>query len=230
MSSDLALFAYAIPVLVTGAIFTLEIGLAISAFALVLGALLSFALAARNRMVAGLAHGYIATMRGIPPLVLILISFYVLPSVGFLLSPPVAGALALSLYFTAYVATAIRGAVASIPESQIEAALSLGMRPRDRLFRVLVPQAWPIVLPALCGLMIGLFKETALLSVISVPELTFQTKQAVARTYAPFQIYFLAALAYWGWSAALEVLARHFEQRAVRYRSPRTKPQQGELS
>ncbi len=229
MSIDLSLFAYAIPVLAAGALFTLQIGLAISAVALVLGAMLSLALAAKSRFITGLAHGYIVTMRGIPPLVLILISFYVLPAMGLLLDPPMAGATALSLYFTAYVAIAIRGAVASIHEGQTEAALSLGMLPRDRLTRILVPQAWPIVLPALCGLMIGLFKETALLSVISVPELTFMTKQAVARTYAPFEIYFLAALIYWGWSASLDALARRLERHATRYRRPGAKPQQGTL-
>ncbi|WOI57894.1 amino acid ABC transporter permease [Palleronia sp. LCG004] len=221
MTLDLELFAYAIPVLLTGALFTLKIGLAIAAACLVLGALLTIPLSSRNRFVSGLARAYIAAMRGTPPLILILISFYVLPAVGLLLSPALSGATALSLYFTAYVATAIRGAIASIEAGQIEAALCIGMGWRQRLLRILLPQAWPVVLPALVGLMIGLFKETALLSVISVPELTFQTKQAVARTYAPFEIYLLAALAYWLWSAVLEALGRRLESRATRFRRPR---------
>jgi len=227
MNFDLELLSYALPLLWTGAVFTVQIGTAIAILATLLGAALSFALGSSLPGVVIGARSYVAIMRGIPPLVLVLICFYVLPTLGLTLSPPMAGAAALTAYFTAYIAIAIRGAVAAVAPGQQEAAVALGMSRAKVLMRVVLPQAWPIALPALCGLLIGLFKETALFSVISVPELTFQTKQAVSRTYAPFEVYLLAALAYWAWSALLEVIARGLEHRATHFRRPRRSAPQG---
>lgn len=227
MNFDLGLLAYALPLLWSGALFTIQIGVAIACTAGVFGALLSLALGSSLPGVCMAARAYVALMRGVPPLVLVLIGFYVLPTLGLTLSPSLAGSAALTAYFAAYVGVAIRGAIVALPTGQREAALILGM-PRSKIFlRVILPQAWPIALPALCGLLIGLFKETALLSVISVPELTFQTKQAVSRTYAPFEVYFLAALGYWIWSALLELAARGLERRATRFRRPSAPAIQG---
>ncbi|WP_102225383.1 amino acid ABC transporter permease [Acidimangrovimonas sediminis] len=224
------LMTYAVPVLTKGALSTLKLGLLISVASLVFGVILSFGLAAPNRVLRRLSRGLIAAMRGIPPLILILIAFYVLPDLGVMLSPIAAGCGALIVYFSAYVAVAVRGALDAVPAGQIEAALSIGMTSRARMLRVIVPLAWPILLPALCGLLIGLFKETALLSIISVPELTFETKQAVARTYAPFEIYAMAALLYWAWSALLETLSRKLEAIANRHKNPGTRRRQGASS
>lgn len=222
MTFDLELLSYALPLLWSGFLFTVQIGSSIALAAGILGALTSLALGSALPGVSAAARAYVSLMRGIPPLVLVLIAFYVLPAMGLILSPPVAGAAALTAYFAAYVGVAIRGAIAAVPPGQEEAALVLGMSRAEVLLRVVLPQAWPIALPALCGLLIGLFKETALLSVISVPELTFQTKQAVSRTYAPFEVYFLAALGYWAWSALLELAARRLEAHATRFRLPMT--------
>lgn len=221
MNFDLELLSYALPLLWTGALFTIQIGTGIALASGLLGLMLTLALGVGLPGLRVAARSYIAVMRGIPPLVLVLIVFYVLPTLGLTLSPPLAGAAALTAYFSAYVAVAVRGAVAAIAPGQAEAAVALGMTPIKVLQRVVIPQAWPIALPALCGLLIGLFKETALLSVISVPELTFQTKQAVSRTYAPFEVYVLAALAYWAWSAFLETIARCLEHRATHFRRSR---------
>lgn len=221
MNFDLALMYYVLPLMWTGALFTIQIGIGIALASGLFGLMLSLALGSRLTGLLVAVRCYIAMMRGIPPLVLVLIAFYVLPTMGLTLSPPMAGAAALTAYFSAYVAVAIRGAIAAVAPGQAEAAETLGMTPLNVLLRVVVPQAWPIALPALCGLLIGLFKETALLSVISVPELTFQTKQAVSRTYAPFEVYFLAALAYWAWSACLEAMARWLEYRATHFRRSR---------
>ena len=71
---------------------------------------------------------------------------------------------------------------------------------------------------ATTGICIGLVKDTAILSVISVVELAFQTKQAVSRTYAPFETYFVVALIYWCMLSTFEVAMRWLERRITRYR------------
>lgn len=218
MSLDWSLVLATVPLLARGAWMTVRLSIATGLLALAGGAVLALLSSARLPLLRGLAHAFIGAMRGIPPLVLILIAFYVLPNLGLLLSPEAAGVMALAGYFSAYVAVALTGALAAVPPGQTEAGLVVGMTPVQRLVRIVLPQALPIALPVLCGLLIGLVKETALLSVISVGELTFATKQAVSRTYAPFEVYLVAALLYWAISIALESLARLLEHRATRFR------------
>jgi His/Glu/Gln/Arg/opine family amino acid ABC transporter permease subunit len=218
MTLDWALISETLPLLTQGTLVTLQLSAITAVAALAGGAVLAALHASAARLPRLAAQIFIGAMRGIPPLVLVLIAFYVLPALGLLLDPMTAGVVALASYFSAYVAIALGAAVAAIPAGQNEAALVIGMRPRLRLIRVILPQALPIALPVLCGLLIGLIKETALLSVISVGELTFATKQAVSRTYAPFEVYMTAAMLYWAISAALEAAARALEHRTTRFR------------
>lgn len=230
MTFDWALIADTLPLLAQGTLVTLQVS-AITAFAaLAGGAVLAAFCASRAKFLRLVAQIFIGAMRGIPPLVLVLIAFYVLPALGLLLDPMTAGIVALASYFSAYVAVALGSAIAAIPAGQSEAALVIGMTPRLRLLRVILPQALPIALPVLCGLLIGLIKETALLSVISVGELTFATKQAVSRTYAPFEVYMAAAIFYWATSASLEAAARALEHRTTRFRRNIASSPKGRLS
>jgi len=162
---------------------------------------------------------YVDVMRGMPSLVLILACFYLLPETGLYLGSVASGLAALSLYYGAYMSEAMRGALAVIPAGQWEAATSTGLRPATILWRVILPQAIGPMIPSLTGLTIGLFKETALLSVISVPEFVFQAKEAISDSYAPFQIYAFIALVYWGTSAAIAYGAGMMERRFNRYRA-----------
>jgi polar amino acid transport system permease protein len=161
---------------------------------------------------------YVDVMRGMPSLVLILACFYLLPATGLYLGPMASGLAALSLYYGAYMSEAMRGALAVIPAGQWEAATSTGLRPGTIMWRIILPQAIGPMIPSLTGLTIGLFKETALLSVISVPEFVFQAKEAISDSYAPFQIYAFVALVYWGASATIAFGAGRMERRFNRYR------------
>jgi polar amino acid transport system permease protein len=84
--------------------------------------------------------------------------------------------------------------------------------------RVIAPQAFGVALPVLTGIAIGLCKDTAILSVISVVELAFQTKQVVSRTYAPFETYIIVAAMYWCMLSLFEILMRSLEKRITAYR------------
>ena len=82
--------------------------------------------------------------------------------------------------------------------------------------RIAMPQALPLLLPTMTGLMIGLFKDSALLSVISVHEFMFAAKGVVSDTYAPLEVYGVVALVYWAATASLHFVTRRWERRLAR--------------
>jgi len=168
-----------------------------------------------------LARAYVDIMRGMPSLVLILACFYLLPATGLRLDAIQSGLAALALYYGAYVSEAMRGALATIPTGQWEAGTTCGLHPVKILRRIILPQAVGPMIPPLAGLGIGLFKETALLSTISVHEFVFAGKEAISDSYAPFEIYAFVALCYWAASAVIAFGAGRLERRSIRYRSSR---------
>jgi polar amino acid transport system permease protein len=168
-----------------------------------------------------LVRAYVDVMRGLPSLVLILACFYLLPATGLRLDAIQSGLAALALYYGAYVSEAMRGALATIPTGQWEAGTTSGLHPVKVLRRIILPQAVGPMIPPLAGLSIGLFKETALLSTISVHEFVFAGKEAISDSYAPFEIYAFVALCYWAASAAIAFGAGRLELRSIRYRSSR---------
>jgi len=200
-----------------------QMTLLLSALAWVLACLIGIALTALRAggpaPVRLIVASYVDVMRGMPSLVLILACFYLLPATGLYLNSVESGLAALSLYYGAYMSEAMRGALAVIPSGQREAAVSAGLHPTNIMWRVILPQAIGPMIPPLTGLTIGLFKETALLSVISVPEFVFQGQEAISDSYAPFQIYAFIALVYWGTSAAIAYGAGMMERRFNRYRT-----------
>jgi polar amino acid transport system permease protein len=119
----------------------------------------------------------------------------------------------LALYYAPYVAGVMRAAIAAIPSGTIEAAHAMGMPPLALARRIVMPQALPLLLPTLTGLAIGLLKDSALLSVISVHEFMFAAKQAVSQTYAPFEVYAVVALVYWAATSLINTLTRRWEFR-----------------
>lgn len=183
----------------------------------VLACLLGMALVVLRRMgprpLAVLIDAYIAVTLALPLLVLLYVSFYVLPDFGLLLPAPLVGVLTLAIYYAPYIAQVIQAAIDGLPRGTVEAAVAIGMPPLAIARRIVAPQALPLLLPTMTGLGIGLFKDSALLSVISVHEFMFAAKSVVAETYAPLEVYCMVALVYWAATGLLHALTRRWEQR-----------------
>ena len=131
---------------------------------------------------------YIEFARGISAIILLFWIFFALPILFGLPSMPpmLAGILALGLNMGAYGAEIVRGAIESVPKGQTEATIALNMTPRQRLRYVVLPQAIPIILPPYGNLTIEVLKGTALVSVITLADLTFRTMQIRSnRTRSP---------------------------------------------
>ncbi len=160
---------------------------------------------------------YVEVMRGSPFLVQLFLLYFGGPFVGLSLDPVPAGLLALALYGAAYYAEIFRGGFAAVPSGHVEAARCLGFAPSTIVRRIEVPEMTVLVLPALVNMTILLLKETAVLSIITVPELTLEISAIGSETYRFVEALFLLALSYWGLVEACGALGRLAEARLQRF-------------
>lgn len=156
---------------------------------------------------------YVDTLRGIPQLVLIFAIFYGFPAIGLQVSAVLAGILALSLFCGAHVAEVVRGAVASIPRGQTDAALGLGLNFRQRLLHVILPQAVGRILPAWVNTAVEIIKSSSLVSLVSVVDLTMAVQQIVGRTREALLFYAVAAALYFLLNFTLSMAGQRLERR-----------------
>ena len=159
------------------------------------------------------ARFYTDTLRGIPQLVLIFAIFYGFPALGLQLSAILAGILALSLFCGAHVAEVVRGAVASIPRGQTDAAMGIGLGFRQRLRHVIFPQAVVRILPAWVNTAVEIVKSSSLVSLVSVIDLTMAVQQIVGRTREALLFYAVAAVLYFILNFTLSMAGQRLEKR-----------------
>jgi polar amino acid transport system permease protein len=183
--------------LVGGLGLTVGLSLLSMAGSLVLGLLISFARLAPWRPLQALASAYTDFLRGTPLLVQLLWIYYSLPILtGVVFSPFVSAAIALTLNLSVFVSEVYRAGIQSIGRGQHEAALALGMSQWQAMRRVVLPQSIRRVLPPLGSIWVSLFKDTAIVSVIAVPELMYRGKVLSIETYRPVEIYTVVAIIY----------------------------------
>ena len=135
-------------------------------------------------------------LRGTPVLLQLFYLYYVLPFAGIRLDPWTAGIVGMSLAYSAYLSEIYRAGIEAIDRGQTEAALSIGMS-RARMMRIVVmPQAIRIIIPPIGNIFIGLFKDTSLLSILTIRELMFEGQLLAATTFQHITIFTLIALLY----------------------------------
>ncbi len=148
----------------------------------------------RTLLLSPLLDGYVLMVRGTPAYVQLLIVYYVLPEItGINLTPAIAGIIALGLNEAAYCAEIVRGGIDAIPSGQWEASKVLGYSMFITLKDIIVPQMMRAVLPALSNDLATLIKDTSLVSVIGLIEITQVGKNVVALTLKPLEVYALVA-------------------------------------
>ena len=172
-----------LPLLAPALLITVKATLAGMAIALSAGLLLALARRAPSRALAWTAAGFVEFVRSTPLLVQLYFLFYVLPGAGITLSPFATGALALGLHYAAYCSEVYRAGIESVPQGQWEAASALNFSRRDTLVRIILPQALARVVPALGNYLVAMFKDTPLLSAITVVELLQTAKMIGSETF-----------------------------------------------
>jgi polar amino acid transport system permease protein len=174
-----------LPQLMNGLLVTIGIGATSIIAGLIGGLFLAVLRLYAGPIVTALVRGYIDVFRSIPLLVLLIIVYYALPFVGIRLSPFFSAVTALTLVSSAYTAEIFRAGIEAIPKGQFEASAALGLSNRYIMTDVILPQAIRIVIPPLTNNCINVLKDTALASVVAMPDLLKQATQAQALSANP---------------------------------------------
>ena len=191
---------------------TLEISALSLVFALILGLVAGLGRVAHNPTARDMATVYVELIRGTPLLVQMFIVYFFLGTV-LDLSGFVAGVAALSVFTGAYVAEIVRAGIESVAKGQMEAARSLGMSHWQGMRHIVMPQALKRSLPALAGQGINLIKDSSLVSIMALTDLTKAGREVVSSTFSPFEVWFTVALMYLLLTGALSVYVRRLERK-----------------
>jgi len=216
MLEEYSILIKSLPFLLQGALATIEIALVSIAIGLcggiVIGVLNCNKM--RNPFSTVLLNSFVWIIRGTPLFVQVLIVYYALPEViGISLSPFTAGVIALGINSMAYISEIVRGGINAIPEGQWEAAYVIGLKPWQTLQGIILPQMLRINLPSLTNELTALIKETSILMVIGVAELTKVSRDIVARELDPMTIYLAAAVLYLAMTSSASLFAQYTQKR-----------------
>ena len=180
-----SVFVEALPMLLRGLWITIGLGLTAIVLGLAGGLALVMLRLYGRVIVSPIAVAYIDVFRSVPVLVLLIVVYYALPFVGIRLSPFWAATTALSLVSAAYSAEILRAGIEGVPKGQFEAARALGLGPVRQMSDIVLPQAIKLVIPPLTSNAINVMKDTALASVVAMPDLLKQATQAQALAANP---------------------------------------------
>jgi polar amino acid transport system permease protein len=190
-------------------------------FATVLGLFLGLMRISKNGFLRNFASTYIEMVRGIPVIVwLFIIAFVLAPDAAGLvgvesrsISFVWRGIVALSLFYASFIAEVFRAGIQSVPYGQIEAGRAMGLKGRQNLRLIVLPQAIRNMLPALGNDLISLFKDTSLLSVLAVREITQLSRLYTGSTFRFREAFFILAVFYISMTLVLSLVLRWYEKR-----------------
>lgn len=207
-----------LPVLLVGAVTTIEVTAGGFLVAVVIGLAFGLLLSLRSRPLRIAIKIYVDVFRAIPVLTQLFIIYFGLTEIGIRLDPVPSAIIGFGINGGAYLTEVFRAGIESVHQGQMEAALMLGMTRLSALRIVVLPQAMRVVLPPLGNFAIGLLKDTALASAVAAPELMFRARNLVDKTFLSTQIYLTAAAIYLAMSLPLGYLTRLAEARVARGR------------
>ncbi|MEA1911574.1 MAG: amino acid ABC transporter permease, partial [Spirochaetota bacterium] len=209
-------------ILIEGLGLTLLISLYSSIFGIIIGLFGGLARVSKNPGLKWLSTIYVELIRGSPLLVQILIWYFVigtlvndnLAMMGLSPISPVGwGIISLSIFAGAYVTEIVRGGIESVPKGQMEAARSSGMSYLQAMIYIILPQAFKVALPALTGQFITLIKDSSLLGIIAIRELTKASREIVASTMMTFEFFLILAALYLVLTFPLSMFVKYLEQK-----------------
>jgi glutamine transport system permease protein len=209
-----------IPMLLDGLKLTVLIAILGIAFGFIIGCLAGYALQSKNKVAKGVAFVYIWIIRGTPLIVQALYIYYVLFS---FLESTVAGVIVISINSGAFIAEIVRGALEGVDYGQTETGLSLGMKKSQILIHLVIPPAFRQILPALFNQFIIALKDTSLLQILAVNEMTQKAYNYAATSLRAIPIYTTLALFYLVLISLLMICQKAVENKLDLERAPKRK-------
>jgi His/Glu/Gln/Arg/opine family amino acid ABC transporter permease subunit len=202
---------------IEGAATTLAISVVSTLLGLAIGMLAALARLSPWAPLRGAARVYVEVTRGTPLLVQLFFLYAALPLYGIRLSAVASGIVALSLYTGAFAAEILRAGITAVHRGHVEAARSLGMSYGQVTRRIVAPLMAVQVLPPLTSEFTGVIKWSSLLSVVTVPELTYAAYRAIGETYSAIEPLLVAGLLYWALNDLVVAVGRRLERRLTRH-------------
>lgn len=212
-------------ILLLGMWLTIKVSIIAIFFGVFIGLFAGLARISSNPALKWTSITYIEIVRGSPLLVQIFIWYFVLGTLintllvkqgtGFTIPPLWFGVAALAFFTGAYVAEMVRAGIQSIHKGQTEASRSLGMNYIQSMVHVILPQAMRRILPPLAGQFISLIKDSSLLGIIAIRELTKATREVVTTSLQPFELWFVCALLYLILTFSLSMCVQYLERRTL---------------
>ncbi|NSW85711.1 MAG: amino acid ABC transporter permease [Syntrophobacteraceae bacterium] len=189
------ILANALPLLIEGLWVTLYVSLLSFLLALSIGFTVGI-LRSRSPLLRAILAPYVEVFRGTPLLIQLFFIYYGLPSLGITLDSLTAGILGLGMNGGAYISEIIRGALLSVEKGQQDAAMSLGLSWFQSMIHVILPQAVSVAIPSLVNSFSALLKESSLVSVLAITELTRVSQLIYTRTFRALEVYLAVGALY----------------------------------
>ncbi len=202
----------ALPALWEGSLVTMKIALISFCLAAAIGFCVGI-LRSRSRWLSLFFAPYVEIFRGTPLLIQLFFIYYGLPTINITLSSFQAAIIGLGLNGGAYISEVVRASLLSIDYGQKDAAYALGLNWRQTLFYVILPQALAVSIPPLMNIFAGLLKETSLVSVLAITELTRVGQLAYTRSFRAFEIYLVIGCMYFVMTFVVAKISYYLERR-----------------
>lgn len=218
MNEFLHVAEISLPMLLQGLRLTIAISVLSIVFAFIGGLAVGYMCISPNKIAESIARIFIKIFRCTPFMVQVYLAYYGLPSLGINVSAFRTGVIILSLYTSAYAAVILESGVKAIAKGQYEAAAAHGMPRLKIMYRIILPQTIRIIVPSLTGQFVQTVKDSSILSIITVAEMTMMTKEAIGITFSPLFVYICAGVLYWALNLVIEFVSGKVEKKYNRVR------------
>ena len=206
------------PMLLMGFWLTIKIVVCSIAIGIPLGLILALGRRSNFVIPCFLSTSFIELFRNTPFIIQVFLFYYVLPFYGLKFSAELVGIFALAAFGSAYFAEIIRAGIDAVPKGQLESAKAIGMSDWQAMKNIVLPQTLSIVIPPLTNQALILIKESAILSTITVHELTMTGLMVQGETFRPFEVFIMVALLYWVLNETIATIMRKFEKKIQKKR------------
>ena len=206
------------PLLLDGAWLTARICAVAFVMGYAIGILVALLSLVPSRPLRAIVTAYLVCLRAVPFIILLFLVYYGMPFAGVRAPAFVTGTIALALFASAYYAEIVRAAIVALPRGQFESARVIGMSPLEAMRHIIFPQIVPALLPPSTNMTLTMVKESAVLSSITVPELTYQGLVIQGNTFAPFEAFAAVTVIYWAVTIAVARAIGLVERRVGRSR------------
>lgn len=223
MALDYSIFIEYGPRILLGFWLTIKIVLAAVMLALPFSLVLVFARRSNVRIFSWSSVAFIELFRNTPFIIQVFLLYYVLPFYGLRLPAEQVGIIALAAFGSAYFAEVIRAGIDAMPSGQLESARAIGMTEFQAMRYIILPQAVSVIIPALTNQMLSLVKESAILSTITVQEMTMTAIRVQGETFRPFEAFIMIALLYWLLNETVAFALRKLEKKMGKRPPPFTR-------